>query len=99
MLLQKNEQAFLEEALKGVRGYRSVHCNPDSSLFEDNEDVTWSLQGIIIDAAHFNKVEDTAYDTLLMALAQSLGDTRPEGLFAAVKLIEGAIDKVLEQNK
>lgn len=96
MFLQQNERVFLEEVLNGIGSYRNAYSDSTSSRFEDRDDVTWSLQGVIIDAAHFNKMEGTAYDATLMAMVQALEKIDPEGMAWSVRLIEKTIERMLE---
>ena len=99
MILQQNERAFLEEVLRGTRGYRENLGNSSGTLLIDVEDFNLSLQGVVIDAAHFNKMEGAIYDTMLMALMQSLGGCRPEELIPSTKLIEEALQRILDWDK
>ncbi|MGB4768251.1 MAG: hypothetical protein WBP22_03245 [Candidatus Saccharimonas sp.] len=93
--LQQNERTFLKEVLSGIQNYRSTYTSDDGLHFRDNEDVALSLQGIIIDAAHFNNAEDTAYDTMLTAFLKSLENHHPEGIVDIVNLLERSIEYVL----
>ena len=99
MKLEQKHQLFLEEVLAGINGYGTLRIEQLGRELTKSEasSIVDDLEGVVIDAAHFNNVEGTPYEVAVAALVHALKDCIPASLPTSVKLIEGMIARLLER--